>query len=245
MGRTTHRVRRLSAIALSAVLLIALTATATAHETREVEGEFQFVVGFMNEPAYVNQMNGIDLRITYLNGEQDGDNENDDNGDHDHGEADDQYATDNPPVENAHQTLNATITHGEDSMDVELRPVWGQPGAYTADVIPTSTGTYSFQFTGEIDGVQIDETFTGGPDTFSEVEATEELEFPAGGAMVADESDQAAAMGIAGVVAGLLGLLAGGIAYFKVSNQGNNKNPAQQRREARMAQQQQKKNSEE
>lgn len=235
MTRSTSVIRRMTVVAITALLLVTVAATVSAHETREVEGEFQFVVGFMNEPAYVNQMNGIDLRISYANGNHD---DADNGDDHDHG-TDDQYATENPPVENAHQTLSATIIHGEDSMDVDLRPVWGQPGAYTADVIPTSTGTYQFHFHGEIDGTTIDETFVGGPDTFSEVEPTEELEFPAGGATVADESDQAAAMGIAGVVAGLLGLLAGGIAYFKVSNQGNKKNPAQQRREARMAQQQQ------
>ncbi|TVR68555.1 MAG: hypothetical protein EA415_16300 [Sphaerobacteraceae bacterium] len=232
-------------VATAALLLVTLAATISAHETREVDGEFEFVVGFMNEPAYVNQMNGIDLRISYLNGNHDdADNADDhsddhdhaDDHDHDHGAADDQYASDNPPVENAHQTLNATITHGEDSMDVELRPVWGQPGAYTADVIPTTTGTYRFHFHGEIDGVTIDETFTGGPDTFSEVASTDELEFPEGGAMAATDSNQAAAMGIAGVVAGLLGLLVGGVAYFKVS--GSHKSPAQQRREARIAEQQ-------
>ncbi len=236
MKRHTSAIRRITVVATAALLLVTLAATVSAHETREVEEEFEFVVGFMNEPAYVNQMNGIDLRISYLDGDHDHDDENGDDHDHDHGAADDQYASDDPPVENAHQTLNATITHGEDSMDVELRPVWGQPGAYTADVIPTTPGTYRFHFHGEIDGITIDETFTGGPDTFSEVASTDELEFPEGGAMAATDSNQAAAMGIAGVVAGLLGLLVGGVAYFKVS--GSQKSPAQQRREARIAEQQ-------
>jgi hypothetical protein len=187
--------RRGIALVVAVLLLAAIGSTALAHEHREV-GDFEFVVGFMNEPAYVNELNGIDLRIT---------------------RGDD-------PVENAHETLRAAIIFGEEVMEVDLRPVWGQPGAYTADVIPTTTGTYSFQFIGEIDGQEINETFRGGPDTFSEVEDRAALEFPADPPQVAGETDQAMAIGIAGVVAGLLGLIMGAAAYFKVSS-----TPARQR----------------
>jgi hypothetical protein len=244
MTRNSTMIRRITATALAGLLLAGVVLTTSAHETREVEGEFEFVVGFMNEPAYVNQMNGIDLRINRIGGDAEShndDNHNDDahdddqhaNGDHDHGSGE--------PVEGAHETLNATIIFGDQSMDVDLRPVWGQPGAYTADVMPTETGTYSFQFAGEIDGVQIDETFQGGPDTFSEVNSTDELNFPssdASGGGDAGETDQATAIAIAGVVAGLLGLAVGGAALYKVTNSGE-PNPAQQRREQRRAQQKQ------
>lgn len=239
MFQSTTAIRRLTVMAVTAMMLAVVAASVSAHEGREVEGEFEFVVGFMNEPAYVNQMNGIDLRISYLNGDH---NENDnstdsaDDEDHSNGEADGGHGGDSEPVENAHLTLNATVIHGGEEMELELRPVYNQPGAYTAEVIPTSPGTYSFHIDGEIDGIQIDETFTGGPDTFSEPAETDDLEFPAGAGEVVGDSDQTAAMAIAGVIAGLLGLLVGGFAYFKVSSQGGeNKNPAQKRREARLA----------
>jgi hypothetical protein len=242
MLRNTSVIRRLSVVAITALMLVVVAASVSAHEGREVEGEFEFVVGFMNEPAYVNQMNGLDLRITYLNGNQDDAENGDDPGDdheHSNGEAeDDHHGGESEPVENAHQSLNATIIYGSEEMELDLRPVYNQPGAYTAEVIPTSPGTYTFHIHGEIDGIQIDETFVGGPDTFSEPAETDDLEFPAGAGEVVGDSDQTAAMAIAGVVAGLLGLLVGGFAYFKVSSQGDNKNPAQKRREARLAEQQ-------
>jgi hypothetical protein len=224
-------------LAVMALMLVGLSITTSAHERREVEGEFEFVVGFMNEPAYVNQMNGIDLRISRVAGEHEADDHSHDNGDAE--ESDDHHSS-SSPVLNSHETLNATIIFGDQTMDVDLRPVWGQEGAYTADVLPTETGTYLFRFHGEIDGVEIDETFEGGPDTFSEVESTDDLQFPsAADGTVADESDQMDAIAIAGVVAGLLGLAAGGAALYKVSNTGE-PNPAQRRREQRRAQQQDK-----
>jgi hypothetical protein len=219
MKRTSTMIRCISVLALTGLLLTGLVATAAAHENREVEGEFNFVVGFSNEPAYVNQMNGLELRIFYLNGD------------------------DEEPVEGAEQSLQAEIQYGGESQELELRGVFGEPGHYTADVIPTSTGAYTFQITGDIDGTEIDETFTGGPDTFSEVAAIGELQFPANGegngdSSSADGTDQTAAIAIAGVVAGLLGLVAGGAAYYKVSSAGG-PNPAQKRREQRIAQQRQ------
>ncbi len=216
-------------LGIAGLVFASLPGTASAHETREVEGEFEFVVGFMDEPAYVNQLNGIDLRISHLNGHNDDHDDGHDDDDHDHNGDD--------PVLNAHETLNATIIFGDQTMDVDLRPVWGQDGAYTADVLPTETGTYSFRFHGQIDGVEIDETFQGGPDTFSEIESTSDLAFPSGAAVdSADDGDQAAAFGIAGVVAGLLGLAVGGAALYKVTNAGE-PSPAQRRREQKQAQQ--------
>jgi hypothetical protein len=238
MPRTSTLIRRMGALAIAGLLLAGLVATTSAHETREVEGEFEFVVGFMTEPAYVDEMNGLDLRISYLNG--------DDAAEDDEAEADDQYASDAQPVENAQETLRAAIQFGGDSQELDLRAVWGQPGHYTADVIPTVTGAYSFQITGEIDGVQINETFSAGPDTFSEIEPRAALEFPESAGSSSTDDNQIAAFGIAGIVAGLLGLVAGGAAYYKVSNPGGAKmNPAQRRREQQKAQQQKQRNDQE
>ena len=232
-----HR-KRLPRIVIAGIVALflatGLLSTASAHETREVEGEFQFVVGFMNEPAYVNEINGLDLRISYLNGG--GDSQDEQEGD-DHDDNGDSHPSDAAPVENAEATLRVQVQYGDETRELDLRGVWGQPGHYTADVIPTQTGTYNFQIVGEIDGVEVNEIFRGSPDTFSEVESRDALEFPEEVPQTADDTDQATAFGIAGVVAGLLGLLAGGAAYYKVSNAGGKPNPAQQRREQRLAEQ--------
>lgn len=201
-----HR-RILQRSGLAALLAIALaagfTGGASAHETREVDG-ITFTVGFSNEPAYVNEMNGLELQLAQ-------------------GEGDDAE-----PIEGAEQSLDATINFGEDTRDLELRAVFNEPGSYTADVIPTETGAYTFHITGEVDGVEIDESFQSGPDTFSEVNARDTLEFPGGEASASDD-DQAAAFGIAGVAAGLLGLVAGVAGYYKATNNASSHTAGQRR----------------
>lgn len=210
MIRRSIRRRALVAIGLAVILTAGLMGSVSAHESREV-GDYQLVVGFVNEPAVVDELNGIQLNVSRISG------------DGEEGE----------PVPGVDQTLQATIMHGEETQEVELSPVFGQDGSYTADVIPTSTGSYSFQFVGEIEGQEIDETFRSGPETFSDVQARGELEFPASATASAGTSgsDQAAAFGIAGVVAGLLGLLAGGVAYFKVSNTSSGRGAAARRQQ--------------
>lgn len=207
----SRRTIRISAVlALVAILVAAFAGTVSAHETREV-GDYELTVGFVSEPAIVGELNGIQLNVTRISG---GDEESE-------------------PVAGVAQTLQAAIIHGDQTREVELRPVFGEDGSYTADVIPTSAGTYAFQFVGEIEGQEVDQTFRSGPDTFSDVESRSDIEFPGGGTASTSGSDQAAAFGIAGVVAGLLGLAAGGAAYFKVSNNSPQRTRAQQRRESR------------
>jgi hypothetical protein len=193
-------VRRSILAAFSALLLmLASFAIASAHEHREV-GEYTFTVGFRVEPALVNQPNGLDLRV-----------------DHGHGDAAE-------PVEGLQETLQAEIMYGGETMPLEMRGVWGQPGRYTADVIPTETGTYSFRIFGTINGTQVDETFVGGPDTFSEVASTEPISFPSAGAAAAggattasdaqDTANTAQTLAIVALVLGALGLVAGAGAFM-------------------------------
>ena len=53
---------------LEASIAVALSLTfgsVLAHEGREV-GEYQFVVGWMEEPTYEGMMNGVELRVTKM-----------------------------------------------------------------------------------------------------------------------------------------------------------------------------------
>lgn len=175
---------------------------ALAHEQREV-GEYQLTVGFLNEPALVEEPNGLDLRIQRGSGEG--------------GE----------PVEGAVQTLQAEVIYGSERRDLELRPAFGEPGAYLSDFIPTAEGAYTFHIFGSIDGTDIDEEFTSGPESFSEVLSRSEMAFPGelGTISEVDEAasdaaataDSARTLALVALVAGVFGMILalGGTAFAR------------------------------
>ncbi|MEX2314122.1 MAG: hypothetical protein WD628_00290, partial [Thermomicrobiales bacterium] len=182
---------------LAFVLLIALAMTASAHEHREV-GDYELTVGFSVEPALINEPNGLSLAVQ-VGTEDDG-----------------------PPVEGLQETLEAEVTYAGETKPLELRARFGQPGSYIADVFPTAEGAYTFRIFGTIEGMEIDESFTSGPETFSEVESTDEIAFPAGaagddsGAAVTeaqDAADSARTLAIIGITLSVISLaaVAGGV----------------------------------
>jgi hypothetical protein len=149
-----HRMFRIfSSIGLALMLVTTLVSVGSAHEHRKVADDtYELTIGFINEPAYQNQQNGLSLRVVTVDGEK--------------------------PVEGLVDTLEAEVIYGDQSMTLELEPVFNDPGHYQAIFFPTATGAYTFHITGEIDGNEIDETFESGPETFSEVEPIEPLQFP-------------------------------------------------------------------
>lgn len=188
----------LSALALALLVSVIAVGVAFAHEQRTV-GNYQFVVGFLNEPAYSGLPNGLDLRIS-----------NKDSG---------------KPVEGLEKTLQAELIFGAKTMPLTVRARFGQPGAYTADLVPTKAGTYIFHIFGTIEGQKVDEKFESGPGRFNDVQDMTSLQFPDKVAPAADiaaqvQAAQSAAataqtFGLIGIVAGVLGLVMGGIALFK------------------------------
>lgn len=142
---------------VAALLLLLAPSTASAHERRDVgDGQYRMVVGFLDEPAFAGEKNGLDLRVAKLGATS---------GTPGAGAAEDEGT----PVE---------VIYGDQTMDLELDPVFNQPGAYRAIFFPAAEGDYSFHIVGDIEGVAIDETFTSSPDTFSAVEAVEPYQFP-------------------------------------------------------------------
>jgi len=139
------RIALLGAIATLAVLAggLLLGGPASAHERRNV-GPFSFVVGWINEPALLNQPNSVDLRIT--------------------------KTADSTPVIGAEKSLKVEIQADGQKLAADLTPRFGTPGAYNANVTPTKTGSFSFVFTGNIDGTTINEKFTAGQGTFGLIE---------------------------------------------------------------------------
>jgi hypothetical protein len=183
------------AILLATIIFAALPLTASAHERRDVGGgKYQVVVGFMVEPAILGEPNGVSLAIT--NKET------------------------NKPVEGAEKTLKVAVQHGGGpAKEMPLRARFGQPGSYTADLIPTRAGVYLFTFTGDVEGVQINEKFESGPGRFNDVEDATKLQFPEPVPYAGDlqrqlrdaeaRAAQATTLAYAGVGLGLLGTAIG------------------------------------
>jgi len=138
-------------IAVIVLLFALISSPAMAHEGREA-GDYVLVFGWRVEPAYVGVYNGPEIRITH----------------HDTGEA----------VEGAEATLQLEVRFGDQSRRLRLRPVFGEPGHYTADLIPTRPGDYTFVLTGTLGETNIEEAFTSADGQFSTVEPQSDLLFP-------------------------------------------------------------------
>jgi len=211
--RAGHARRLACALSLAALAILLTASLASAHEHRAVaDGKYQLIVGFLNEPSIAGDLNGLDLTVeippadtgteaTPASGE------------------DDDEGAPGTPVEGASDTLKAEVKFGSETKALTLEPVFDEPGHYKGVFIPTKDGSYSFHIFGTINGDQIDETFTSGPDTFDDVEARADVSFPAdttttGASDTAvqdaqDSADTAKTLGIIGIVVGMLGLAAG------------------------------------
>ena len=164
--------RRLPPLAALGGLAIAAAppaAPAPFHEHRDVADErYTMVVGFLEEPAVADDVNGLSLAVEAHEPHAHGDSTP---GGHDEHEA-------GTPVEGLEDSLEAEVIYGDQSMELELKAQYGKPGAYVAYFIPTAAGDYAFRLHGEIDGTPIDETFAPSPDEMRPVAPREALEFP-------------------------------------------------------------------
>ncbi len=190
-----HSSSRRALIAVGAALIGLLLASgiASAHEKRSV-GQYTLFVGFLNEPAIVEQPNAVDLLVR-------------------------QGATEDATPVTGLNSLKADVKFGNQSTTVTLEERDGSPGEYIGSFIPTAEGPYTFRIYGSINGTNVDESFTSGPQTFSEVESNSTLQFPSKVPAVAsvaqtasnasDTADTARTLGIIGIIVGALGLIAG------------------------------------
>lgn len=183
--------RVLAAMATFAIVVSSFAFTsniALGHERRNV-GPYTFVVGWVNEPAYVSFMNSLDLTVTETNG----------------GKA----------VEGLATTLKADVTFGglTTPQPLTLAARFGLPGKYSGYVLPTSAGEYTFHIVGTVGTTNVDEKFESGPGRFGSIESTDPLQYPAklvSNSDLAARLDQLQTLVIAGIVLGGLALLASG-----------------------------------
>ena len=189
MRRMLFAAAMLAAV-LGAIIFPAASASAHGHTT---VGDYELVIGFRVEPAFQGEPNGLDLRVT--------------------------NKTTKEPVKDLGETLRAEIIYGASKREVAIRPQWGQDGAYTADVLPSEAGDYTWHIWGDLNGTPLDVTMTSGEKTFGAVKAKSETAFPTVDATPAELSRQAADaaqsartaldVAIAGVLVGAAGLAVG------------------------------------
>lgn len=143
-------------VAIFFALLLVLAAPAAAHETASV-GKVVVELGWGTEPAYVGQLNTIQVIVRYDDGD---------------------------PVNDPGARLSTKVIYGDQQQDFELAPTYdpdygtGTPGEYAALVLPTAPGDYTFHLTGSIAGSEVDLKVTSSPKTFSPVEDTAAVQFP-------------------------------------------------------------------
>ncbi len=197
---------RSSAVAAAAfIALFTLVSGVLAHEHRTVGG-YNIEAGFLVEPALEGEVNAALLEIVKTGVGGAGDE----------------------PVSGIAASLKLEVTHvSSNTTKAMTLEESEEPGQYLAHFIPTAPGAYRFHFTGDVDGMKLDETFTSGPGTFSEVEPAGEAQFPlelassrelegalrgtqADVASIESAAGSARTIAIIGVVVGALGLAAGG-----------------------------------
>ena len=139
---------KIVAVTVLAGLLLSLS-PAWAHETKIVGNKFRVIVGFVREPVFTSERNGLDLIVRR----------------HDN----------QAPVENLERSVSAIVVSpdGRTARPLKLRPQFGKPGYYTDDVMLTLPGVYKIRIFGAIEDVTFDETFES-----HEVRKLEELRFP-------------------------------------------------------------------
>lgn len=186
--RTAARNRIILAMGLMALAIVAIAQplVGSAHELRDVATDYSFVVGFINEPAIQGDTNGIWLEVT----------------------------TGEEPVLGLADTLQAQVIFGDQTRDMALTPAFGEDGVYEAIFIPSQPGDYTFRFFGQIEGVDVDETFTSSPEGFDSVQARADFEFPGSEGEIGTGGDGDVTSVAMPVAAGAIVLLlgAGGLA---------------------------------
>lgn len=198
------RTRQLLAIVGTIAALAALLSSPTvslAHERRTTAaGKYDVVVGWETEPAYVNQRNAAGIRISKAG------------------------TSPAEPVTGAEKTLKVQIRQGSQTRTFDLRAVFGQPGYYVADILPTRAGDYVWTFAGSIGTDQINETFDSADAKFDSVTAATDVEFPVAApdpVQVTQQlhsaeaaADRAQTVAYVGVCLGILGCLAAILAWL-------------------------------
>jgi hypothetical protein len=135
-----------------ATLVIALFSgapLASAHErdTFKIGGKYYLItVGSLNEPFVVDNISGVDLRVSQVAGAV--------------GNGSSKETGKGTPVTGLEQTLKVELAAGDKKETLSFDPSDEAPGSYVANFIPTVQTTYSYRIFGTINTSSVDLTFT-------------------------------------------------------------------------------------
>ncbi len=188
------------AVAVWVTLLGVIQQPTSAHVDIDVgDGQYVVEIGFRDEPAFAGQMNAVYVHV-------------------------EEYGTGGTqPVTGLASSLAVEVSKDNQTFSPPFVPT--DDGSYEARFVPTATGDYTFHLTGMIGEATINESVTSGPTTFDSVQPLSAVEFPSRDAAAsplqasvdAAQADAAMArtLGIAGIVAGVLGLIVAGLALAR------------------------------
>ena len=151
---------RAAGISFGAALLLSLVVSSavSAHVVKQF-GTYSVAMGWLDEPTYVGVENAVQVIVKDGGG--------------------------NPVNDLAPGDLKVVVsTAGQQTAALPLQPSFdpdtglGTPGEYTASLIPTEVGDYTFHLTGSIHGTAVDETSTSSDQTFDSVTAGTDVQFP-------------------------------------------------------------------
>ncbi|AIF84886.1 hypothetical protein NTE_02848 [Candidatus Nitrososphaera evergladensis SR1] len=137
-------------VAVALLLAGAFTAPAFAHQRQlyTIGGkDYLIVIGSLNEPAFVDDKTGVDLRV--LNA--------------DPSDPMNSRAAGATPVTGLEQTLKVEIGAGDKKKEMPLEPVFNSPGQYSAPFYPTIATTYTYHIFGTINNTPVNLTFSCTP----------------------------------------------------------------------------------
>jgi hypothetical protein len=147
-----------SAALAAAALLAGGSAIVVAH-VQEHAGPYSVEIGWLREPAYVDQPNAVQATI------------NDAKGD--------------PVLDLGPDDLKVVVSTGGKSTGAlafeagfDPADAEGPLGEYDAAIVPTAPGEYSFHITGSIHGSALDVTVGSSDETFDPVVGSDDIEFP-------------------------------------------------------------------
>ena len=137
------KIRLIILLIIAITISAPLSASAHEHQTFKIGDKiYSFVVGFLNEPAYIDDKSGLDLRIELLDSK------------------DPKNTSRVVPVSGLEQTLQVEVSANNTRRTFPLEPTYNNPGSYHAIFFPSTFTTYSYRIFGKINNIDIDIPFT-------------------------------------------------------------------------------------
>jgi hypothetical protein len=154
---TMKRIGSSSKLTTLGIVFCAIAPLTLAHERNTFKigkSYYLIVVGSLNEPFVVDNMSGVDLRVSQV--VEPG------------GNRAPGAASNGAPVTGLERTLKVELGAGDKRETLPLDPSDRAPGSYTATFIPTVQTTYSYRVFGNIHGDPVNLIFTCAPGEVSE-----------------------------------------------------------------------------